>query len=422
MGLPLAIVFADYGFRVIGVGKNPQNINKLNKGISTVTGEKDLDKLLKTVVTKRSFFATTDGIDASKKSDVKVIIIPTFLTYDNKPDLSIVKEVIASIGKGLNKGDIVILESTAPPGTTIEYIAPLLEKISGFKLNKDFSVAHCPERTNSGTAISDIKGRLNPKIIGASDKISSEILRWLYGKINKRGVIIVSNPTIAEMVKVSEGMYRDLNIAFANNLYLVCRELGIDAYEVIKAANTDAVCNILTPGPGVGGHCIPVYPYFILSKIKKNKQLILLGRKINDDMSKHIISLAEKSLIEKGKKMESSNILILGLVYRGGAKELRKSPGLKIATELKSRVNKLFIFDPLFTAREINNLGFSFSSNFQNVDCIIITTEQEEFKQLNWQEIAKKVKTKIVIDTKNIINKQALEDLGFSIKRIGYAE
>ncbi len=267
MGLPLGVVFANRGFKVVGVGKSRENTDKLSRGINTVVGEKDLTESLKKAVKSHNFEATNDGVYAAKKSDVQIIIIPTFLTKNNEPDLSIVNDVTTKIAKGLQKGDIVILESTAPPGTTVNYIGGLLEKKTGLKLNKDFGVAHCPERTNSGTAISDILGRINPKIVGGSDKKITDIITWLYKTINKRGVIVVKNPAEAEMVKVSEGMYRDVNIAYANNLYLVCRELGIDARSVIKAANTDAACHILTPGPGVGGHCIPVYPYFILKKV-----------------------------------------------------------------------------------------------------------------------------------------------------------
>lgn len=421
MGLPLAVVFADYGFKVIGVGKNPKNVEKINRGINPVTGEENLDQMLKLVINKKNLSATTDGIEASKKSDVKIIIIPTFLTAINRPDLNIVEEVTENIAQGLNKGDIVILESTAPPGTTLNFIASLLEKISGLKLNKDFSVAHCPERTSSGTAIADIMGRLNPKIIGCSDKKTAKILEWLYRKINKKGVVVVSDPTIAEMVKVSEGLYRDLNIAYANNLYLICRELGIDSQEVIKAANTDRACHILSPGPGVGGHCIPVYPYFILNSVKKNKELIKLARSINDNMSNHIISLVEGALRENGKDLKEANILVLGIAYRGGVKETRKSPGIKITKEIIVRSKNVYVYDPMFNQDEIKDMGLEYKDNFKNIDCIIITTEQSEFKSLDWNFISEQMKTKVVIDAKNIINKDNLEKLGFTIRRIGYA-
>ena len=244
MGLPLAAVFANHGFKVIGVDINKDTVEKINKGINPIIGEEGLDQLLKKLVKSKNFSATTDSISAAKNSDVKIIIVPIFINEKNKPDMSIVTDVTKKIAKGISKGDIVILESTAPPGTTIDVVGSAIEKISGLILNKDFSVAHCPERTSSGTAISDIQGRLDPKIVGGSDKKTTEIITHLYKQINKKGVISVNNTKVAEVIKVSEGLYRDVNIAFANNLYLICKELGVDAGEVIAACNTDIYSHI----------------------------------------------------------------------------------------------------------------------------------------------------------------------------------
>ena len=248
MGLPLATVFANKGFRVIGVDINEKIVTKINKGINPIVGEEGLDQLLKKVVKRHCLWATTDGIFASKTSDIKIIIVPVLVDDRSDPDLSILLDVTKTIAKGLNKGDIVILESTVPPGTTMELMGKTLEKISGLRLNKDFGIAHCPERISSGTAITDIEGRLCPKIVGGSDMKTASIANFLYRKINKLGVIIVQNPYVAELVKIWGEIYRDVNIAFANNLYLVCKEFGVDALEVIKASNTNPHSKILMPG------------------------------------------------------------------------------------------------------------------------------------------------------------------------------
>ncbi len=422
MGLPLAVVFAAQGFKVIGVDLNSEYVKKINEGFSPIIGEKGLNSLLKKVTRNKQLQATIDGIEASRVSDIKIIIVPTYTNEVNTPDLSMVKNVTEKIAKGLHTGDIVILESTAPPGTTMNLIGKTLERISGLKLNKDFSVAHCPERTSSGTAIADIMGRPSPKIVGGSDKKTTEIMKYIYSKINKRGVIPVGDTTTAELIKLWEGIYRDVNIAFANNLYLICRELGVNAVKVIEGCNTDKYCNILTPGPGVGGHCIPVYPYFILKNISANKNLLTLARKINDSMSKHVISLAKSALEEKGVKLHDASILILGLAYRSGVKETRKSPGLKIATELLDKVKKIYVYDPLFDQKEIENFGFTRCNDFSKVDCIVITTDEQEFKNFNWRKIAKQIRTKAIVDTKNIINLEKMKALNFAIRRIGYAQ
>lgn len=421
MGLPLAVVFAYKGFTVIGVDVNETTVHAVNIGKNPVLGEDGLDEMLNTVVQNKKLYATTDLIDASKKSDIKIIIVPTYIDDNNNPDLSIVKSVTKAIGKGLQKGDIVILESTAPPGTTMSVVGKLLEMESKLKIHKDFSVAHCPERTSSGTAIEDIMGRLCPKIVGGSDEKTTSIMQKIYGFINGKGVIPVKDTLTAELVKVWEGVYRDVNIAFANSMYLNCREMGIDAIEVINACNTDYYCRILKPSPGVGGHCIPVYPYFILNAVKENKDLLTLSRKINDSMSSHVIQLAKNALKEKGLLIKNANILVLGLAYRAGVKETRKSPGLKIARELMEISDHIFGYDPMFNEKETAQLGLSYKKDFKNIDCIIITTSEKEFKDSDWKKIAGQMKTKIIIQGGDIIDNKVLEKSGFYVQRIGYA-
>jgi len=422
MGLPLAAVFASEGFKVVGVDINKDVVDRINRGGNPIVKEESLSELIDNVVSKGNLIATTDGVEASKKTDVKIIIVPTFLDGSNQPDLAMVQSVAEKIGQGLQEGDLVILESTAPPGTTIDLVARILENQSGLKLNKDFAVAHCPERTNSGTAIADIMGRVNPKIIGASDERSAKIVKCIYKEINSRNVIVVKDVETAEMVKLSEMIYRDVKIAYANSLVLICDQLGINASEVIEAANTDADCEILNPGPGVGGHCIPVYPYFIFNKVKKNIDLLKSARKINDSMSGYTIKLAEEVLRENGRSLKDSNVLILGIAYRGGVKETRLSPGIKIYRELESRVNELFVLDPLFNREEIEKCGLNYKDSFNDIDCIIITAEHNEFKELNWEGIAGQLRTKTIVDTKAIINFNELKRIGFSIRSVGYAK
>lgn len=421
MGLPLAAVFAKHNFKVIGVDTNKKIVGCINNGVNPISREKGLSSLIRKVAKTGFLKATTDGTKASGISDIKIIIIPIYLDHKNNPDLTILKDVVKKIAGGLKKGDIVILESTAPAGTTLNIIGKMLEKISGLKLNIDFGVAHCPERISSQTAIDDIEGRLCPKIVGGSDLKTTQIVEYIYQTINKQGVIPVQNPTVAELVKIWGEIYRDVNIAFANNLYLSCKEFGVDAFEVINATNTNPYCKILTPGPGVGGHCIPVYPYFILNADKSNNQLLKLARQINDSMSAHVINLAKEALKEKNITLEQANILILGIAYRSGVKETRKSPGIKIAQELKSKAKEVYVYDPLFNKKETESFGLKYKKDFSHIDCIIIATNERAFKKINWEKAAQQLNTKTVIDTKNIINLKILTNLGFAIRRLGYA-
>ncbi|NYZ76220.1 nucleotide sugar dehydrogenase, partial [Candidatus Micrarchaeota archaeon] len=277
MGLPLAAILADKGARVIGVGRSRETIGKLNKGISDID-EPGLGELVRKNVKAGRFSATNDAVGASRQSDVKIILVPTLLDEENNPDLEAVKSVSKSIAAGLQKGDLVILESTAPPGTTENVIKPILEK-SGLKAGRDFGLAHCPERTSSGRAIIDILGAY-PKIVGGIDKKSAEACEAIYPVVNKKGVIIVKNLKTAEAVKVVEGVYRDVNIALANQLAVIFDELGVDSYEAFLTANTQPYSNMHMPGTGVGGHCIPVYPYFITKITKNDSSLLKLAREV----------------------------------------------------------------------------------------------------------------------------------------------
>lgn len=419
MGLPLAAIFAKHGFSVIGVDVNKQVVGKINSGKNPIPEEPGLTQLVKEVVKNGTLVATINGIMASKNSNIKVIIVPVLTDAQNSPDLRFLKAAVLSIAKGLKKGDIVILESTVPPQTT-ELIYGMLHKKSGL-LKEDFSIVHAPERISSGTALADIEGRLCPKIIGASDDKASKIVEKMYRKINQLGVITVSSPLTAELAKLWGEIYRDVNIAFANNLYLSSRGLGADAFEVIAASNTNPYSHILLPGPGVGGHCIPVYPHFMI-KANKNSKLLKLSREINDSMSQHVIALVKEVLNEKIVQLSRANILILGIAYRSGVKEVRNSPGLKIVNELIDKARKVFVFDPLFTEGETRKLGLNYKRDFKKIDCVIITTGEEMFKKIKWIKIGKQMRTRCLVDTSNTIGFKDLKKLNFAFRRIGYAK
>lgn len=419
MGLPLACVFANKGFNVIGINTNQDTADKINNGENPVVGEEGLDNLLKKVVKDKKLYITTKALEAVKKADFVIIIVPTLVDKNKNPDLSMVESVCHSIGKGIQKGTMVILESTVPPGTTEKVVKKIIEKESKLIGGRDFGLAFCPERTNSGTAIADIEGRINPKIVGGLDEKSKYIAFLLYQKINKRGVISLSNLKVAEMVKITEMVYRDVKIAYANSLALICNQLKINAKDVINGANTDAGCEILRPGPGVGGHCIPVYPYFIFSKVKKYTDVVKSARKINDEMPNFTVKLVEDALAEKGKKLQDSSILVMGITYRGNVKEIRYSPALVVYKILTKKAKKVYAFDPLFSRQEIENMGLLFKDDYQGIDCIVITALHDSFKNLDFDKIGKQIRTKTFVDTTTFFDVSQIKKFGFSVKSIG---
>ncbi|ALV63880.1 UDP-N-acetyl-D-mannosaminuronic acid dehydrogenase [Thermococcus sp. 2319x1] len=416
MGLPLAAVFADHGANVIGVDINERVVEMINRGENHVKEEPGLDELVKRNVEAGRLRATTDGVEAAEQADVMVILVPTLTDERGNLKLDPVYDVAEKISKGLQKGDIVITEATMPPGTT-ESLIPILEK-SGLKLG-EFGLAHAPERTMTGTAIRDITGQY-PKIVGASDGKTLEAVIGIYETINKKGVIPVSSIKAAEAVKVFEGVYRDVNIALANELALWCEEHGLDALEVFKAANTQPYCHLHMPGAGVGGHCIPIYPWFVINLAKKtNPRLIKTAREINDSMPHHVVELTIKGLNEVGKPLKGSNILVLGLTFRGGVREFTRSPAIPIIKELKEWGAKVYAYDPLCTPEDAERFGAEWKEDFKDIDAIVIVTDHKEFRELDLREIARQVRSKVIVDGRNIINHKKAYQLGFVYLRVG---
>lgn len=424
MGLPLAAIFANNGANVTGVDINESVVSKINEGENPIPEEPGLTELVNRNVARAKLRATTDLVDAAKQADVMIILVPTLLDENNNPDLSTVKQVCESIAKGLEKGDFVISESTIPPGTSDRVILPILEK-SGLRCGSDFGIAHCPERVSSGRTIEDVTTAY-PKIVGGVDEKSTATAEALYSVINKKSVITMSNATAAEAVKVFEGIYRDVNIALANQLAMVCDELRVDALEVFNAANTQPYSHLHIPGCGVGGHCIPVYPYFIIETVETDTRLLMLSRLINSNMPKYTVKKVERLLHEE-KVPNQPNVLVLGLTFRGGVKELRYSPALEIIRLLERDVNaNVFAYDPLLKKAEIEQFAEYLSPDSKteavkekNVDAVVIATDHNEFKEIDWTDFGDKMRNRIVVDGRNIVDAEKLREHGFKYAGIG---
>jgi len=420
MGLPLAAVFADAGAHVIGADIDEGVVATINQGICHVTGEPGLPELVKRNVGEGRLSATSDLVHAAEVADVMVILVPTLLDRNNNPDMSIVRSVCADIAKGLGPGDFVIQESTVPPRTTRDTILPILEG-SGHHVG-DFGVAHCPERTASGRAIIDITGAY-PKIVGGVDDASTETARALYLTINKKGVIPVSDATAAESVKVFEGLYRDVNIALANELAMVCDELGINANEVFDAANTQPYSHIHAPGCGVGGHCIPVYPYFIINTVGASTDMLKLARRINDGMPAYTVDLLEGALQEIKVGISGARVLLLGVTYRGDVNETRFSPAIDVINELKRRGAEVFAYDPVLgdAVQQFGAIPSDLGSGdgINEIDAILIASDHAEFKGIDWDILDRRMRHKVVVDGRNILDPEELRSRGYLYRAVG---
>src|SRR3989338_5466524 len=305
-GLPLAAVIADSGLKVLGVDLDKKKVEMINKGINPIEEEPGLRELIKQHGGKQ-LKTTADTIGAAKQCDVHIVIVPLFIDENKKPDFSIIKKALEALAKGLKKKDIVVLETTVPVGTTENIVKNTLEKGSKLKAGIDFYLAYSPERIMTGYSISRYKEF--PKLVGGINKESTEKAFEVYKKFSRP--IRVSNARTAELAKVAEGVYRDANIALANELYKVAKHYNVDFWEMKEAAKHQ-YCNILEPG-NVGGHCIRVYPWFLINEM--NVPLIKTARELNDDMVNYYIKKI-KNTAKNGEK-----IGIIGLSYREGVKE-----------------------------------------------------------------------------------------------------
>ncbi|NIA22930.1 MAG: nucleotide sugar dehydrogenase [Proteobacteria bacterium] len=343
VGLPLAVEFARNDFNVIGIELDKDKVDKINKGVNYI---KDVDdELLKELVQKGKIRATTD-YSVLKNIDSVSICVPTPLNKTKEPDISFIINVRDEIVKYLHRGMLVVLESTTYPGTTDEVLLPVFES-TGMKVGEDFYLAFSPERIDPGNPIYQTKN--TPKVFGGVTKQCTEIGSYLYGKIIDK-VVPVSSTRAAEAVKILENTYRSINIGLANEIAIMCDKLNINVWEVIDAASTKPFgFQAFYPGPGLGGHCIPIDPLYLSWKMKLynyNAKFITLADEINSNMPKYIVSRIGDILNEKSKSIKDSKILVLGVTYKRDIDDLRESPVIDIVSELFTRKANVFYNDP----------------------------------------------------------------------------
>jgi UDP-N-acetyl-D-mannosaminuronic acid dehydrogenase len=386
MGLPLATVLAEVTGNVTGVDVDPAVVRRVAAGESHVSGEPGLDAAVADAVADGALRATTDGEAAAGVARMHVVIVPTLVDEEDRPDRSVVEEVVRTVAAGLSPGDLVVAESTLPPRTCRDVLLPLLEEESGVPRG-EFGLAFCPERTASGRALEDIRGAY-PKIVGGVDDESGRVAELLYEQVNADGVVRVADATTAEAVKVFEGVYRDVNIALANELGRHAGELDIDVTEAIEAANTQPFCDIHRPGAGVGGHCIPYYPRFLTEEFETDSRLMETARAVNEAMPAYTANAALDGLLDQGVDPADASALVLGLTYRPGVDELRATPALPVVEELADAGVDVHAVDPVTddvgafedagaTVRDLKSVRDG------AFDAVVLVTDQREFGSLD---------------------------------------
>ena len=403
VGLPLAIEFEKNGYRVLGFDINSKRIEQLNNGID-ITDEVSSDEL---IAAKKIEY--TNDENKLSDSNTYIVTVPTPIDEYKKPDLTPLQKASNLVGKYLSKENIVIYESTVYPGCTEEVCVPILEKVSGLQFNKDFFCGYSPERINPGDKVHRVNSIV--KVTSGSTPEIAETVNNLYASIIDAGTFKASSIKVAEAAKVIENSQRDLNIAFVNELALIFERLNIDTKEVLEAAATKWNFLKFTPGL-VGGHCIGVDPYYLTHKAQSigyNPEVILAGRRVNDNMGKHVAERYVKLLLQNNKTLSEFKTLILGFTFKENCPDIRNTRVIDVYNELLEYGIQADIYDPLADKEEIKEeYGINIKSdNINSYKGIIIAVGHNEFLSYNWDEITE---NKIVFDIKGILGKEKSTD------------
>lgn len=413
IGLTLAAVFADNGFNVFGADINKDVVTSINQGKSHVKNEPGLDAMVLDAYKNKTLSATASTSEAVAQSNIIVVIVPVLVDEQNNVDYQFIDSAVEDIASGIQKGSLVIFETTLPPGDTKNRFGKKIEETSGLRLGDDFYLAYSPERVYSNRIIQDLQSY--PKIVGGINQRSLELASNFYKKALNCELIEVSSLETAEFSKVAECVYRDVNIALANELAKFAEEKGVNMPEVIEASNSQPYSQLHSPGIGVGGHCIPIYPYFFINK-GLEQGLTPLSRQINDDMANFAISKIEKGI----GSLVGKNILILGLSYRGNVKEPTKSTSLLLIDQLKNKKASPFVHDPLFTDSEIVKHGalpLTLSDKIvSEIDVVILQAFHQEYSNIDFKHFSN---CKLVLDGRNKLDKNQISQLGIKYVGIG---
>lgn len=422
IGLPTACLFADAGFRVVCFDINSNVITQISAGKSPFL-EPGLEDLLRRGLLRGLLSATNDLNMAFSESDIIVIAVDTPINEKKKPDYSNLERACKSIGLNIKPGNLIILESTVGPGITEGLVKDTLEKSSGLKAGKDFGLAFSPVRASVGRVLQDMVSY--PRVLAAIDKQSLVAAKAVLKTIIKAEIIELSSIRAAEITKLAENVYRDVNLALSNELALLCEKMGVDYAEVQAAANTQPYCHLLKPGL-VGGH-IPKDPYLLISEAENigiKLRIPLLARKVNDESIKRALNLIKSAFNAMNKTIRKSRIAVLGVSYKPNIKEIKGSLVISLINLLQSKGAEVKVFDPFYSPAELRDAnlpaGGSLSKTIEGVDCIVIAVGHERFKRLNLGRISVLMKKPpAIVDLAYVVDPRRAEEEGFIYRGLG---
>ncbi|WP_297438466.1 UDP-N-acetyl-D-mannosamine dehydrogenase [Thermococcus sp.] len=408
IGLPTAIMFASAGFEVTGFEVREEVVERLKNGTSHIA-EPGIEDLLGEAIESGRLNPTSNPEDIRDR-DVYVVCVQTPLGDDGTPDLSYLESAVKTAAKAMKKGSLIIIESTVPPLTTLK-MAGLIEELTGLKRGDDFYMVHAPERVMPGRIFKELV--YNSRIFGGVTPESAELAELLYRSFVK-GQTFKTSSTVSEVVKLMENTFRDVNIALANEFAFLAHQYGIDVFEAIELANTHPRVRIHTPGIGVGGHCLPKDPHLLVWPAKEDFGLIKLAREINDSMPLFTKDLLFEALKTLNIPPEEAKVAVFGIAYKGDSDDTRNSPALTFVEGIREDVAEVRTYDPLVpgTSRSIEEAA-------EGSDAVVIATDHSAFKSLNWEELGKLMRTRILIDGRHVVENPPR---GFLFKGVGRGE
>ena len=409
IGLPTASTFATHGLKVVGVDVNPAVVTGLQKGHLHI-----YEPGLRTLVQAALRSGNLEISQEAQPADAFLIAVPTPFYGDKQADLSFVRSAAEMIGPNLRRGNLVILESTSPPLTTTQIVAPILEQ-SGLKAGEDFYLVYSPERVLPGQILRELIE--NARVIGGVNAASADAGRDLY-QIFVRGEIILTNATTAEMVKLMENTYRDVNIAVANEFARMSERFGVDVWEAIRLANRHPRVKILNPGPGVGGHCVSVDPWFLVEAAPDLAHVIRSAREVNDDQPHFVLELVRKAL---GGSAAGKRVTVLGLAFKPDVDDLRESPAIELVHLLVRAGAEVSVFEPYNTDFKVPGAhsAQSLGEALENADALVLVVGHSSLKSLDPVELANKIPARIAVDCVNGWDPHLWQAAGFKLHRLG---
>lgn len=404
IGLPTASMLATSGFHVLGVDIDGSVVATVNQGLIHIE-EPGLHTVVRAAIQSGNLKAALKPAPA----DAFILAVPTPLTHDKRPDMSHVRATAEAIVPCLRRGALVVLESTSPPGTCHELLVPILEQ-SGLRVGADIHLAHCPERVLPGRILRELIS--NDRVIGGIDRMSAELARTLYSAFVE-GAIHLTDLTTAEFVKVLENTYRDVNIALANEAALLCEKLGIHFQEAARLANHHPRVAIHQAGPGVGGHCVPVDPWFLVDRYPEETSLIHLARLRNDGMPERVADV----VLNLVAGIETPKIAALGLAFKANVDDLRESPALAVIRLLLAEGIEVVAHDPIVRSAPVPQE--SLDNCLQGADCLLLLTDHDEYRHLTPAHAARLMRGRVVYDTRPALAHSDWREAGFAVRVLG---